>query len=131
MKPPKQRHRSTKDRAISPPPPEVLLSEVATSVQYTGSPYHKRIPSFAGPPSFRPDASICPNKLATRQDDIEQWLKRAVEAGHCGGDWKQGFPHHVWHREGEILYEGCLTNPGNGEYHGYPLEPDAVVRGLQ
>ena len=131
MKRPQPRKRSKKDRAVAPPPAGVNLQDVAARVRYTGSPYHKDAPSFAGAlPQPRPDATICPAELATRQAEIQEWLQRAIRHGQCGADWRQGLPHHVWHREEAILYEACLTNPRTGEYHGYPLEPDALVRGL-
>lgn len=120
-----------KGRVIAPPPAGVMLGEIAERVHYTGSPYHKDTPSFAGPvPTPRPDASICPRALAGARDQINRWLQTAVRNGQFAADWRQNFPHIVWHREGDVIYEACLTNSGTGEYHGYPLEPDHTVRGL-
>lgn len=131
MKPPKQRQRSTKDRVVVPTPDGIILDEIAKVVRYTGSVYHKTTASFTGQiPRPRPDATICPDELAGRQADIQKWLRNAILNGHFGADWRQGFPHHVWHREGDTIFEASITNTGLGEYHGYPLESDAEVRGL-
>lgn len=132
MKRPEHRRKQVKPRRISPPPEGIDLDAVAGQVRYTGSPYHKDTPSFAGPVGRpRPRSSPCPRHLAARQADIQAWLAEAVRRGHCGSHWRGNFPHHVWHREGEVVFEGCQTNQGNGEYHGYPLEPgDDFVEGL-
>jgi hypothetical protein len=34
------------------------------------------------------------------------------------------FPRYVWYRDGEILFEGRLTNQTLGEYKGYPISSD-------
>lgn len=131
MKRPERKRPSKKDRAVSPPPANVDLSQVAAKARYTGSVYHKDSPSFAGSaPRPRPVASICPRELSQQQAQVQAWLKAAILAGNFGYDWRQEFPHHVWHRVGTVVYEACLTNSGNGEYHGYPLEPDDIVEGL-
>ncbi len=36
--------------------------------------------------------------------------------------WENGYPRYVWYLDEDVLYEARLTNSGNGEYHGYPLE---------
>ena len=132
MKKPTQRNRSKKDRAVALAPVGTNLEIVAAKVRYTGSPYHKDVQSFAGlVPQPRPDASICPRELAMNQDAIQKWLKKAIKDGQFGADWRQELPHHVWHREGGVIYEASLTNSATGEYHGYPLEADAIVRGLK
>jgi hypothetical protein len=39
-----------------------------------------------------------------------------------GGASMTEYPRYVWHLDADVLYEARLTNSGNGEYHGYPLE---------
>ena len=115
------------------PPSGIDLKQVARSCCYVGSPYHKDTVSFAGRPTHRPDASICPRKLTNNRDRVEGWLRQAVEAGHAGG-WEggKGYPRYVWYRDqdGETIYEARQGSPGDGRYHGYPLEPKQEVRGL-
>lgn len=72
---------------------------------------------------------MCPRGLANARDRIEQWLRQAIMDGHCG-TWRGGFPQYVWHREGDTIYEARQGSPGSGEYHGYPLEGQQTVRGL-
>lgn len=115
---------------MAPPPPGVDLRAVALRATYTGSPFQKNTPSFAGRIGRpRPDANICPRDLAWRREDVEAWLRAGIARGACGA-FRGDFPQHVWHREGDVVYEAFLTNQGNGEYHGYPLEEYETVRGL-
>ena len=131
MRKPSRHRDNPKNKRIGESPAGVNLARVADAIQYTGSPYHKDIPSFAGrvqPP--RPDASVCPRALARQQSRILDWLRAAIRVGHFSGYWEGGFPRYVWHRQGDTVYEGRLTNSGTGEYHGYPLESDQQVEGL-
>ena len=45
-------------------PPNSDLDSLSEDVHYVGSPEHKDIPSFAGQPRLRADASCCPRNLA-------------------------------------------------------------------
>jgi hypothetical protein len=97
------------------------LRRIITIVRYTGSAYHRSRGSKSGPIASRAGiSSRCPptwtNPLATEA------LKLAISEAKVSCYWEGGFPRHVWHLEGDVLYEARLTNQGNGEYHGYPLE---------
>ena len=96
------------------------MREAATKARYTGSPYH-RSATKEGPVAQRVGlTSRCPsswtNVEATRVLRIE------IREERVSVIWEQGFPRHVWHLDSDVLYEARLTNSGNGEYHGYPLE---------
>jgi hypothetical protein len=131
MRAPKHKRANPKHLAIGAPPANVNLAAVAGRIQYIGSVYHKDLPSFAGSvPRHRPDASICPRRLAWLQVDIQEWLREAVRHGHCSALWEGDFPRYVWHRDGSTTYEARLINSQTGEYKGYPLESDEHVRGL-
>jgi hypothetical protein len=96
------------------------MMEASSRARYTGSPYH-RSSAREGPMAQRVGlTSRCPpswtNIEATRV------LRLAITEGHVSPIWEKGFPRHVWHLDGDVLYEARLTNSGNGEYHGYPLE---------
>jgi hypothetical protein len=110
----------------------VSLEEVASRARYTGSPYHKDMPSFAGSAPRRrgANASLCPRELARQQSLIQEWLRTAIRSGQFSGSWEHGFPRFVWCRQDGGVYEARLTNAGTGEYHGYPLEDDQHVEGL-
>ncbi len=127
MRATKRRH-PLRRRAVAPPA-GVDLAVVADRVSYVGSSEHKTFPSFAGPFNPRADASKCDPKLAN-PDELTQWLRDAIRAGHTGELWEGDFPRYTWCRRSGITYEGRLTNPELGEYKGYPLEPDENVEGL-
>lgn len=95
-----------------------------------GSAEHKTFPSFAGPFNPRADASKCDPKLADREE-LTQWLRKAISTGNTGELWEGDFPRYVWCKRDEVIYEGRLSNPGLGEYKGYPLEADEHVEGLK
>ena len=113
------------------PPAGVDLGAVAAGVSYVGSPEHKDTPSFAGWPKPRHgDAGICDRSLRDSKAEITRWLQDGIRAGSFSALWDGAFPHYVWRREGEIVYEGRLTNRGKGEYKGYPLRRDEWPDGL-
>ena len=131
MKRPRFQRNNVKVRRVREVPLGVDLAEVADSCCYVGSPYHKDRPSFAGMPhSRRPDASICPRHLATRRQLVQGWLREAIRSGQVGA-WTGGYPKYVSFRDGEIVYEAQQGSPGSAEYHGYPLQPEHEVRGLE
>ena len=95
-----------------------------------GSPEHKDFPSFAGRPRLRADASLCPREIRD-QELVSEWLRSAIRRGAVGGPWEGGFPRYVWHREGDVVFEGRLVNRGSGSYKGYPLDEDEWPRGIE
>jgi hypothetical protein len=97
------------------------MRAAAVNVRYTGSPYHRSPGSKGGPIAQRVGlTSKCPpswtNLEATRI------LRVAITEARVSMIWEGGYPRYVWYLDGDVLYEARLTNSGNGEYHGYPLE---------
>lgn len=117
-------------RQIVEPPAGVNLKELARRANYVGSPEHKSSPSFAGQPKPRGDASLCDRSLNQAQPKVTRWLRRALGNGMVGAPWEGDFPRYVWHQEGEVVFEGRLTNREAGEYKGYPLQPDEWPEGM-
>lgn len=111
-------------------PPDADLADIASRVSYVGSPEHKDFPSFAGRPRLRADASLCPREIRD-QELVSEWLRSAIRRGAVGGPWEGGFPRYVWHREGDVVFEGRLVNRGSGSYKGYPLDEDEWPRGIE
>ena len=101
-------------------PPDVDLEGVASRVAYVGSTEHKDIPSFAGQPRLRADASCCPRWIRD-PEVVCQWLRAAIRRGATGALWEGGFPRYVWYKERGTVFEGRLVNRGTGSYKGYPL----------
>lgn len=99
------------------------LDALAGRARYVGSPEHKDMPTFAGQPHPRGDASICPRER-NDLDLVTDWLRSAIRAGSVGGPWEDDFPRYVWHREEGTVFEARLVNRGDGSYKGYPLTRD-------
>jgi hypothetical protein len=110
--------------AFSPQGAEKFVAAMqlaATKVRYTGSPYHRSPGSKAGPIVPRVGlTSRCPPDWTNL--DATRVLRLAITEGRVSMFWEHGYPRYVWHLDGDVLYEARLTNSGNGEYHGYPLE---------
>lgn len=106
------------------------MPKLASTASYVGSVEHKTQPSFAGPPAPRPDASKCDPQLGN-QDTLTSWLREALEDGNIGAPWEGDYPRYVWHKVGDIVYEGRLVNQEQGQYKGYALRADEWPEGLR
>ena len=111
-------------------PPDTDLDSVASRARYTGSPEHNDFPSFAGSPSPRPKASLCPPEI-NDQNMVTRWLRDSIRKGITGKLWEGDFPRYVWRKQGDTVYEGRLVNRRNGEYKGYPLRREQWPRGIE
>lgn len=88
------------------------------------------MPSFAGPPKLRSDASRCPSDLKDA-NEIARWLAAGIRAGLVSDDpGEDGFPKYVWVFNRNTWFEGRLVNEIQGTYKGYPLADDEVTQGL-
>ncbi len=123
------RRRHPQPRKIHAPP-AADLDRVASLAEYVGSPEHKDIPSFAGHPRLRADASCCPRGLAD-QRAINEWLRSAIRRGAIGSPWEGDFPRYVWYKHDNMVFEGRLVNRGAGTYKGYPLDSDQWPEGVE
>lgn len=115
---------------MAPPPEGKNLDATARKATYIGSPEHKNTPSFAGHPRPRADAAICDLNLAQQKARIQKWLRTAIRQGSVSAFWEGDFPRYVWHRQGETVFEARLVNQINGQYKGYPLNPEEWPQGL-
>ena len=111
-------------------PPGTDLEDLARRAVYIGSPEHKDVPSFAGQPRLRADASCCPREIKDR-NLVCRWLRCAIRRGATGGPWEEGFPRYVWYKDGDTVFEGRLVNRGAGSYKGYPLDMDEWPEGIE
>lgn len=129
MRTPKRRRQLPRKPALDVPLEH--LERCALNVTYVGSPEHKSMPSFAGPPKLRSDASRCPTDLKDAAE-ITGWLATAIRAGLVSDDpGEGGFPKYVWAFKRSTWFEGRLVNEVQGTYKGYPLADDEVSRGLR
>ena len=107
------------------------LAGLADRATYVGSPEHKDVPSFAGPPRLRGDASCCPRDLTAQQDQLRDWLRTAIRRGAVGAPWEGEFPRYVWYKHEDVVFEGRLVNRVQGAYKGYPLFADEWPNGIE
>jgi len=129
MRAPKRRRPLV--RRIVAPPPDLDKDAIAAAASYVGSPEHKDTPSFVEEVRPRADASICDRSLATRRAEITDWLREAICKGVVSGYFEGRFPRYVWYKDGDVVYEGRLSNRDQGHYKGYPLEKDDWPRGIE
>jgi hypothetical protein len=126
---PKRRRQLPRKPALGVPADR--LERCALAVSYVGSPEHKSVPSFAGSPKLRSDASRCPTDLKDAAE-IAGWLATAIRAGLVSEDpGEDRFPKYVWAFERDTWFEGRLVNEMQGSYKGYPLADDEITPGLR
>ena len=115
-----------------------LADELIEKASYTCSPEHKRHYNKAwGNPRPRPDASICPKGLGMNSEGefspviFVKWVQIALVKG-CHTSSEGGFPKYIWYldSESQTVFEGRETNPGYGQYKGYPLEKEEWPLGI-
>ncbi len=108
------------------------LEKLAAMVRYGGNPEHKRNPGDFGltPPSQpRADKSLCDGIQVFRREEALRLLRLGVKAGMVSPWDGTAFPKNIWSMTKDgIPLEAQLENPGNGTYHGYPLETNDVFR---
>jgi hypothetical protein len=122
-----------KRRFADNPPDRGALEALAAKVRYGGNPEHKRNPGDFGltPPSRpRDDKSLCDTVKIFKRSKALELLKKGARRGMISNwDGSTGFPKNIWSMtEDGIPLEAQLENPGNGTYHGYPLEANDPFR---
>lgn len=115
-----------KRRFASRLPEKKVLQELAARLRYGGKPEHKRNPGDFGltPPALpRDDKSLCDEIHLFKRAEALRLLRLGVERGMIS-EWDgSGYPKNIWSMTDDgIPLEAQLENPGNGTYHGYPLE---------
>lgn len=122
-----------KRRFASSLPAKKALEALATKVRYGGKPDHKRNPGDFGltPPALpRDDKSLCDTVKIFKRAAALALLKKGLLRGMISEwDGVNGFPKNIWSMtEDGVPMEAQLENPGNGTYHGYPLEVNDPFR---
>ena len=111
------------------------LRDPAVTVEYIGSPYHKRYPWFGKPPQFRSDKTECPSDVEADEAlkvlslDIENSINAKLHSAELDGD----HPRYVWGRSTlvtttgkrrSVVWEARSTNRMRPQYHAYPIQRD-------
>lgn len=104
------------------------LTALACTVDYILSAEHKDYFTAAGPARLRSDATACPRGLDL--DSVRTWLRAAVEFGNVSVALGGEFPQYAWARVDGRVYEARLSNSGQGQYKGYPINDHEAPRWL-
>jgi hypothetical protein len=102
------------------------IAQLLATVNYKGSPKHKRNPIIFALEPFRGergDATLCDEHANFRPADmagIPAMIARGLRAGLIGTNlW--AVANNGW------IYEGRVTNGGQAEYHGNPVRPAEAI----
>ncbi len=130
-----RKHFNRKRRLAEPMLPQSDLNDLATKVQYVGSPYHKRNQGDFGltpPAQPRADKTLCDEAGIVSKAEAERYLVKGVQRGMVSSAGPDGFPKHVWAvTDGGVVLEAKYNNVGPGSYHGYPLfKPDPFRKAI-
>lgn len=129
MKRPKSREIKfpQKARVLRKNVPKEELETAAAAARYAPSNYHCKIDGKLVR-RVKP-ATICPRDFTLQE--AGNAIRTAIKAGRVSRKWVDGFPLHIWHKEGRQWYEGC-TNVGTiGTYHAYPIDENGLPAGLK
>lgn len=105
---------------------ETLLS----STKYVGSGHHKRYPLDYGFERTNPvpTKSLCDMNEPVKLGEAQALFATGIRNGMVS-DFSAGLPKYVWSVTADgIVYEAKTDPKSPGDYHGYPLENDIVVR---
>ncbi len=104
------------------------VERATLKISFAFSLYHG-CPNRPRPKPRTKPASHCPRDW-TNNEAINA-IRRALKNGHISESWTaDGFPRHLWYKEGDIWYEGRTSENASGEYHGYPIEIEDLPSGL-
>ena len=68
------------------------------------------------------DKAKCARFARTEWHRLQEVLRQAISASCVDGEFRGDFPARAWAFINDVLHEARLSNRGNGEYHGFPLE---------
>jgi len=120
--------RMGKLKRIDPTPDCERLAHAAAKAVYSRSEYH--CPGARGQPvkARSKHTSICPKRWS--DEKATRILREAIACGNVSDTWEEGFPRHVWHKDGKVLYEARHTRGPYGSFHAYPIEDIQAPLGL-
>ena len=119
-RPTKQRLHKQKPKSLAKGYSVAFLEEVAAKASYEDSAYH-----CYGSKGQKPVRRLKPSTPCPREWTLRQGLnavRQAIRAGRVSAKWAGGFPRYIWHKEGDVWYEGQTKDSSPGKYHGYPQE---------
>lgn len=102
------------------------LHAAASKIKYAPSNYHCKINGKLAR-RVKP-ASPCPKEFSLPAAGAA--IREAILSRRVSARWVNGFPKHVWHRDGDVWYEACTEAGTAGTYHAYPIEVANLPPGL-
>ncbi|WP_251922134.1 hypothetical protein [Salinibacter ruber] len=112
------------------PPPDKDYQEIASDVDYVCHPAHKTypLPGQGGWGGSRPKASrtsFCPTEFKGEEDQLAEWVAEAIRKKAVSRNFSGDYPDEIWYKADDgTVYKGRISNPGQGEYHGFPISED-------
>jgi hypothetical protein len=119
-RPKKLRLHKQKPKTLAKGYSKAVLEEVAAKATYEHSDYHCPRPKGQGPARRLKPSTHCPRDWTPRQG--LNAVREAIRTGRVSTKWVGGFPRYIWHKEGDVWYEGQTKDSSPGKYHGYPQE---------
>ncbi len=118
-----------KPRKLHPSPDPALLARAADQAVYMNhGDYHCFTDRGQPPASRAKPASRCPRRWVAAAATAA--IRESIRAGRVSETWEEDFPRHVWHVDGQVVYEARHTRGPSGSYHAYPIERADAPRGL-
>jgi hypothetical protein len=128
LKRPKKRgEKPDKQRILAKFVSAEMIEAAAVGARYAPSNYHCKIDGRLSR-RIKP-ATPCP-RVFTLQE-AGNAIRAAIRARRVSREWINGFPRHLWHKEGHVWYEACTGTGTAGTYHAYPIEVFGLPAGLQ
>ena len=75
----------------------------------------------------RPGAALCAHFAESAWPQLLAALREAIHCSCVQLDAEKKFPTRAWAYINGTLHEARITNQGNGEYHGFPLECESQM----
>jgi hypothetical protein len=105
------------------------LEEAAVNARYVPSDYHCKQANGRPPKRRAKPAMHCPRDWSIQQALVA--VRAAIRAKRVSRRWINGFPRHIWHKEGDVWYEARTETGTAGVYHAYPIEITGLPAGLE
>ncbi len=116
-----------KQRILAKNVPAEQIEAAANSALYALSPYHCKVAGIIVRRS-KP-ATLCKRDFTFQE--AGDAIRAAIRGRRVSRSWINGFPRHIWHKIGEVWYEGHTEAGTAGTYHAYPIDKSGLPPELQ
>jgi hypothetical protein len=121
------RKNPDKQRILAKDVPVDQIEAAANRARYALSDYHCKV---NGKLSRRvKPATVCKRDFTFQE--AGDAIRAAIRGRRVSRSWINGFPRHIWHKIGEVWYEGRTEAGTAGTYHAYPIDKSGLPPELQ